>query len=107
MSGSGGSGSGGFDSGSENCEDLVINTQLSSPKANVVALITVGDELDLEVRTLQNTVVVVAVYKGEVAGGIASTRMARLRECIEDGTKYLARVTAKNDGQVSVRVSAR
>jgi hypothetical protein len=105
MSGSSGGG-GGFDNPQENCADLVIDTQLSSPKDDVVNHVEVGMALDMAIQTKGTTTVVVVLYKGRVAGGIASPLVQRLRECINAGTKYRATVIAKTDGQVRVRVTA-
>jgi hypothetical protein len=105
MSGSGGGGyGGGFDS-TDACDTLVIDTQLSSPKDDVVSAINVGDVLEVELRQYGATVVVVALHNGAIAGGIAAPQVPKLRECIQGGTTYVAKVTAKNEGQVKVRIS--
>lgn len=105
MSGSGGGG-GGFSPQFNSCASLVIDTQLSSPKQAVVERISVGDTLIISTQNYGGAAVVVAIYQGEVAGGLAAPEIGRLRTCIEDGTQYLAKVVAKNDGQVRVRVTA-
>ena len=107
MSGSGGGGGGGFSEPTDSCETLVINTQLSSPKPAVVAQINVNDELSVATQQVGAATVVVALYQGQVAGGLAAPEVRRLRECLANGTTYVARVTAKNGGQVSVRVYAK
>lgn len=106
MSGSGGGGGGGGFDPPDNCAALVIDTQLSSPKQAVVSLIQVGDELLVAAQTMGATTVVVALHNGQVAGGLASPLVQRLRECMAAGTQYTATVTSKNDGQVRVRVKA-
>ena len=106
MSGSGGgSYGGGFESAST-CEALVIDTQLSSPKEDVVSKIKIGDELDVDVRQIGSTAVVVVLHNGSVAGGIAAPQVQKLRECIAAGTTYIAKVTSKSDGQVRVRIAS-
>lgn len=108
MSGSSGSyGSIGFSNGASSCESLVITTQLNSPKPAVVENIGVGDELDVDTMQLGSTTTVVARFGGDLAGGIASPDLQRLRECLADGTRYVATVIGKSDGQVTVRISAR
>ncbi|MCK2126743.1 hypothetical protein MX652_08580 [Thauera aromatica] len=108
MSGSSGSsGSIGFSTGAGSCESLVITTQLNSPKPAVVDKIGVGDELAVVTMQMGNTTTVVAMLDGELAGGIASPDLQRLRECLADGTHYVATVIGKSDGQVTVRVSVR
>lgn len=104
MSGSGG---GGFSSSFDDCDSLTINTQLSSPKPEVVKHIRVGDGLDVAVQQGQNTTVIVVLFNGEVAGGLAAPEIGRLRTCIESGTQYSAQVTGLSDGQVRVRVTPR
>lgn len=104
MSGSGGSGySGGFEP-VDTCDSLFIETQLSSPKDEVIDDIKEGDILDVTVQQMGATSVVVVLHKGQLAGGIAAPQIQKLRECIAQGTEYDATVTSKNDGQVRVRI---
>lgn len=108
MSGSSGSYDGiGFSTGASSCESLVITTQLNSPKPAVVAQINDGDTLDVTIQQMGAAAAVVALYRGELAGGLASPDLQKLRECLAGGTRYVATVVEKNDGQVTVRVSAR
>jgi hypothetical protein len=106
MSGSGGGGyGGGFATDEVACDRLAFDTQLSSPKAAVVAQINVGDVLTVALDQQGAAQVVVIKRGNDIAGGITSPKMARLLECIRQGTRYQATVTAKSDGQVSVRIS--
>lgn len=109
MSGSsGGSGTGyggGFDASPASCETLIIESRLSSPKENVVAKFEEGDLLDVQLQG-HPEIVVVCLYEGEVAGGVASPDVSKLRECIEGGTRYAARVLSKREGQVRIRITA-
>jgi hypothetical protein len=106
MSGSGGGGyGGGFATEEVACDRLAFDTQLSSPKAAVVAHINAGDVLTVALEQ-QGAVQVVVIKQGnDIAGGITSPKMVRLLECIRQGTNYQATVIAKSDGQVSVRIS--
>lgn len=106
MTGSSGSGGNGFWEIEDSCDTLIIDTQLSSPKPDVITDIAVGDLLVISTQTVENTTVVVALHNGKVAGGLASPKIRRLLECLASGTRYFARVTEKNDGQIRVRVSA-
>ncbi|MBK8816596.1 MAG: hypothetical protein IPN42_14320 [Methylococcaceae bacterium] len=103
---SGSSGGSGFWESQDSCDTLVIDTQLSSPKPDVIADIAVGDLLDISAQPMGTTTVVVVLHKGKVAGGLASPKIRRLLECLAGGTRYVARVTDKNDGQIRVSVSA-
>lgn len=108
MSGSGNSGySGGNEDFQDNCENLAITTQLSSPKDEVIQLISEGDILDVSLLKSEQTTVVVALFNGQVAGGIASPQIHRLRSCIEQGTEYVAKVLSISGGQVKVLISAK
>jgi hypothetical protein len=104
MSGAGGGG--GFGAPAGTCDTLVIDTLLSSPKPDVVALIEVGDVLDVTLADESGTTTVVVTKDGAVAGGLAAPMLPRLRQCMLEGTEYAAKVTAKKDALVRVRVSA-
>jgi hypothetical protein len=107
MSGSGGSGGGGgFEPPTSDCAKLAFDTQLSSPKAAVVSTLKVADLLDVTTQVMGGATVVVALHGGQVAGGLASPLVQRLRECIESGTAFTARVLSINSGQVRVRIEA-
>ncbi len=103
MSGSSG---GGFERTGGSCEDLVIDTQVSSPRAAVVASLKIDDVLDVQVQQQGNTSVVVLLVDGQLAGGVASPEVQKLRECLQQGTKYRARVTNVSGAHVAVRISA-
>jgi hypothetical protein len=106
MSGSGGGGYGGvFSTDDVACDRLAFDTQLSSPKASVVAHINVGDVLLVALDQQGTAQVVVIKRDKDIAGGITSPKMARLLECIRQGANYQATVTAKSDGQVTLRIS--
>lgn len=107
MSGLGGGGNGGGGAtGNQalSCEDIIIETQLSSPKDNVVAKLKVGDILFINLQLMGLTTVVTATFDGEIAGGLASPDINQLRECISQGYKYIASIISIRGGQVKVRV---
>jgi len=107
MSGSGGSGYSGNFEPIDSCDSLFIETQLSSPKEEVINNIKEGDILDVNVHQMGTTSVVVVLHAGQIAGGVAAPQLQKLRECIVQGTTYGATVISKNDGQVRIRISAR
>lgn len=105
MSGSGGSGyGGGFNDGGAACELLVIHTQLSSPVAAVVQQLAVGDVMQVVSQPGPVVALVQAMYRGQIAGGIAAAQISRLLECLSQGHAYKATVTAIQGGQVKIRV---
>lgn len=107
MSGSGGGYTGG---GTDNdyvdfCSAVVINTQLSSPKDDVVGVLKVGDVLLVGLQSISdNQSIVVAIHDTHVAGGITSPESNRLKQCMQEGNTYTAEITEINAGQVKVRV---
>lgn len=104
---SGFDGTGGPISPGGSCESLVIDTLVASPKPLVVERIHPGDVLAVRLATSDGgETVVEVVFQGEGAGGLASPAISRLRECMEGGTQYSARVTAKREALVRVRVTA-
>jgi hypothetical protein len=103
---SGGTGSGSVGNVATSCLDIRFQTQLSSPKPNVVAKLKADDLLEIHLTDVGPQVVVAVLYKGEVAGGLASPQIQRIRECLEQGTKFEAKVISKNEGQVLIDVFA-
>lgn len=104
---SGFDGMGGPISPGGSCESLVIDTMLASPRQTVVADLNPGDVLEVRLaETNTGERVVQVVFQGQLAGGLASPAISRLRECIEGGTQYHARVTGRRDALVRVRVTA-
>lgn len=87
------------------CDRLYLQTQLASPKADVVEQFDVGDTLEMIVGYAGTELSALAVWHGQVAGGIASPKAIRLITCIQNGTNYVALVTAKIGGQVALKIS--
>jgi hypothetical protein len=89
------------------CENLVFETQLASPKEEVVAQLKRGDILDVHLDQLSGMSVVQALWNGHVAGGIASPQVQRLLACLREGSTYAAEVISVLGGQVKVRIFPR
>lgn len=102
MSGSGGSYLGSA-SPSDSCATLRFDTQLASPKAQVIAGLQVGDALDIAFGQGGNQVVV-ALWNGVEAGGIVDPHLNQLRNCMNQGEQFQAHVQSITGGQVRVRV---
>jgi hypothetical protein len=103
---SGSSGTGGHEPPTLSCEDLEFDTQLTSPKLDVVNKLSKDVVLKVSTQVMGGKSRVVATYKGNEAGGIGSSDLRQLRECIEGGTRYTATVISINSGQVKVHVKA-
>jgi hypothetical protein len=108
MSGSGGGGGGGQTPRPEvSCQDLVVDTQLNSPKEDLVAMLKLGDFLDVSAESRAGTDVILVKHKGKVVGSVTSPLSGRLRKCIEKGFEYSAEVKKLLGGQVHVRIAAK
>lgn len=107
MSGSGGGGyAGGFERSGVSCEDLIIDTQLGSPRAAVIPQLQVDTMLEVQLQQHNNMSVVVLVLNGQIAGGITAPEVLQLRECMQAGTAYTARVTSVSGAHVGVRIAS-
>jgi hypothetical protein len=104
MSGSGGGG--GPDIPRFSCEDLMVDTHIASPKADVVSKLKKGDVLQVALETKGATAVVVLLLGKRVAGGIASPALNQLRECIQGGHQYKATVTGIKGAEILIRIDA-
>jgi hypothetical protein len=104
MSGSGGGGGGGGDSYSPPCDTLRFDAQLVSTQPAVVAMLKVGDVIDVALAVMKGQTVVQVLHNGQVAGGLTGLDANKLRSCMDDGHQYKATVLSINGGQVRVRV---
>ncbi len=86
------------------CETLTQTLPLNSPNSNVLRRLNRGDRLDVASRQLNGSVIVEALYQGQVAGTITSTIFQRIAECIEQGYEYVAVVLEVNGGACKVKV---
>lgn len=92
-------------SDNENCNDIVINTNLASPKTEVLEMLTIGNILTVQAASDQGPIQAFN-ENGELAGNIVSREMIRLLSCIAGGTIFEAEVTNLNHGQCSVQIRA-
>lgn len=102
MSGSGGSYLG-PSTPTTTCSSLQFDTQLASPKAPVVAQLSVNNILDIAFAPTGHQVVI-ALWNGAEAGGIVDPHLNQLRNCMTQGEQYQARVLQVSGGQVRIRV---
>lgn len=101
--GGGSGGGGGADGGADKCA-IYETAVLASPVPVVVATISVGDILAVELETSPRDRVVVRTNDGQVAGAITSIRLVDMIECIGDGYVYQAEVKSINGGKVEVEI---
>jgi hypothetical protein len=95
----GGIGAGGVDK----CA-IYETTILASPVSDVVAVLSVGEMLTIELETTPRNRLVVRNRGGQVAGAITSIRLVDLIECIKAGSEYVAEVKSIAGGRVEVEI---
>lgn len=105
---SGSSGDGGIPSinrpnQNENCEGLVINTNLASPQVEVIETLSQGDILTIAIASDQGPIQALN-QEGNLAGNIISREQVKLLNCIIAGTTYEAEVLSVIDGQCKVQI---
>lgn len=105
---SGSSGDGGIPSvnrpnQNENCEGLVINTNLATPQAEVINVLNLGDVLKITIASDQGPIQALN-QTGNLAGNIISREQVKLLNCIISGTVYEAEVLSINDGQCNIQI---
>ncbi len=86
------------------CGKLVLNTMLSSPKAEVVKDLVQGMVLDIGFNASRTALEV--RYKNEVAGGLTTPLLPRIRHCIDTGTVFKAKVLGRNAVLIKLQVFA-
>ena len=106
MSGSSGGGGGGIVADDEiACNLLKFETRITSPNADVIKYLTVGQQLNIHIAKESTAQEIQIVTKdGDLVGGLLHNRMQRLRECLLAQTRYKATVRSINNGQVDVFV---
>lgn len=86
------------------CDLLRFEAQIASPQPAVVATLSVGEVLSVDVATMNGQVVVRVLKGAAIVGGLAGPDATRLRRCAEEGHLYKATVRSINGGQVRVFV---
>jgi len=82
------------------CDELAEVTILASPVPTVIALLSVGTVLGVELRAKPE--IVVAVHTGTVAGSVVPGSLARLIECLKKGYRFTATVVTLDGGHCRV-----
>lgn len=104
MSGSSGSGGGGYAEPILRCETISFSTDVNSPQQDALEGLQVNHVLDIKLSN--NTVVVIRKDNQKLLGSINWTSILKLNECLSDGYKYIAVVRLIQDGLVTIHVSA-
>lgn len=103
-----GSGSGTPDFGPTepvDCAELAFEAAIASPHPDVVASLTQGEILTVELDTSSGrNRVLVRTNRGDVAGALISGRIAELLRCLQEGVAFEAEVTGIDGGDVTIHV---
>ena len=100
-------GGGGFSSFRFNSQDFPcsgkqINTQLSSPNAEVISTLSAGDVLDI--RLLRGKSILIATAGTEVVGVIVNKEMLKIIECMKNGFAFQAIVRSIFSGRCAITI---
>ena len=101
MSGSGGGGPYGGSGGKPTTCDIVERVALNSVQRGVLGSLSVGDELNVEVR---NESLVATTEQGGIAGSLTPPRLAALLECLDRGYEYKAVILQIKGAYVEVEI---
>ena len=88
---------------------IVQSAPLNSPKADVLNSLNVGDELQVNVQSVNDRqMLVVVTQTGEVVGSLTHRGYATLLDCIVKGYTYKAVLTRMSGGinEVEIRPEA-
>jgi hypothetical protein len=96
-------GGGGAGGGTDKCA-IYETAVLASPVPAVIATLSVGDILAVDLETSPRDRVVVRTNGGQVAGAITSIRLVDIIECIGEGFSYQAEVKSINGGKIEVEI---
>lgn len=98
----------GDNGGGPDCPGLKLLATLASPDPDGVDSLEAGDILDVAlIEEGGVTIIGVVRSEGTVIGSVVSDRAAQLRECLQQGFTYGAKVDSVVGGAVRVWVSAR
>lgn len=86
------------------CQKLIIKTQLFSPDPDIIKEISVGDTLPVKILSPKGPCVV--TKSGQTAGTIISKELFQLIECINKGFDFEAHVRQIIGGECSVTIKA-
>lgn len=90
----------------EDCRSIFITTHLASPQAAVLATLSSGDVLLLELASDQGPLQAFTA-DGQLAGNILSREQSRLIRCILEGVNYQAEVLEIDGAECQIQISAR
>ena len=95
------SGGGLVENPSPDCSNLRLSTKVISPTMSYFSKAVVRSTLEVQ---LDNSIVELLDYSGNVVGSICPTWIERLIKCLEDGHKYQAEIETLNGANIDVLI---
>lgn len=89
----------------DSCENLVLITNVASPRADVLSSLNIGDILDVTIVSDQGPIQFLDV-DGNIVGNLVSREQVRLLQCIIGGTSFVAEILQLDKGQCNVKIYA-
>lgn len=85
---------GGGDGGAKSCETLRFSTTLASPQEQIIAELSVGDQLQVRLVTESGEQPYAGAFTrdGAMAGVIFSSHIGQLIGCLTSGHEYMAQI---------------
>ncbi|GGK71854.1 hypothetical protein GCM10011405_20080 [Rufibacter glacialis] len=84
------------------CENLVIHTQLSSPKAAVLINVNKDDILELSLSSPTGPCLV--FHREQEVGAIINADLKKIIDCMNQGHDYIAIVRSVEGGKCSLKI---
>lgn len=84
------------------CSTLTFDATVNSPQPGVLAILKVGDVLDVVPTHIGQGATV--SHQGNVVGSLTGTRVAQLINCLNSGFTYSATVKTLSGGHCIVRI---
>lgn len=105
----GGTGGGsGTPNGSVDCSNIAEQTSISSPKADVLSKLKVGDILAVDINGQGTRKILVVKFKGKEAGSISTfAKAATIIDCIENGFIFTAKIVKIQGGAYTVTITSK
>lgn len=86
------------------CEKLAFRTQLASPNIEILHKLKVGDQLAITLETKGSIVAVTKDKALTYVGGILSRNQSKLKNCLQNGFKFIAKITALDGGNCEIQI---
>ncbi len=105
-SGGGGNLGGGGGVPAQDCNDVSIKTNITSPNPAILKTLKVGDYLDIELLSATGPLVAKTI-KGKILGSVFVTNPKLLIDCISKGYSYHAKILKIDGGDCQILITSK